>query len=83
MSLEELANAACEHLPDGWELELKLERGSGGVTLFDPCGTDPEISFDGNDLSLDEQVQVCVDFARVREDLPPHFDENFDASDWE
>jgi hypothetical protein len=32
------ANHACEHLPEGWTLELHLEQGSGYFDLIDPKG---------------------------------------------
>ena len=79
----DLCNTVARHLPQGWEITLALESGYGGLKLVDPDGDDPELSLEGNDYSLEEQVQICVDFARVTEELPPHFDPAFDRSDWE
>lgn len=83
MLFNELIDSAAENLPEGWSIAVNIESGYGGVTLFDPSGSDAELSLEGNDFCLDRQLQICIDFARVRESMPPHFDEDFDIGEWE
>lgn len=56
-----MANRVCQHLPDGWELRLCMERGAAWVTLHNPDGDCPELP-DAADKSLEQQVNdaLCV-----------------------
>ena len=56
-------NVPCGELPEGWQLDIRLERGAGSVVLFDPEGH--EMPFDFGDLTLKEQVGEAV--ARAKE----------------
>lgn len=64
-SLQEVANAACRDLPDGWWIEIYLELGSGFMTLFDSAGNEVEVpGYDQNLLS--EQVYDAIEIANGR-----------------
>lgn len=63
MTLHELANQACRDLPEGWIIEIHLERGSGYIDLFNPNGDLIEIpGYDQN--SLDTQFIDVLRIAR-------------------
>jgi hypothetical protein len=65
MSLHELAEHACEHLPDGWRIRIDLEKHSGAVTAIRP--DDTEVQMDDRESELDEQVRAAVHLARDEE----------------
>lgn len=62
--LEREALRACSELPDGWEIEVQLERGYGVVVLIDPDGNDTELPVDG---TLVDALKESIDTA-IRDD---------------
>ena len=54
-----LANRVCQHLPDGWELRLCMEKGAAWVTLHNPDGGTIELP-DAGDKSLEQQVNDAL-----------------------
>lgn len=58
-----LANRVCQHLPDGWELRLCMEKGAAWVTLHNPEGDGIELP-DAGDKSLEQQVNDALCEAR-------------------
>ncbi len=72
--MEAEAMRACSDLPEGWEIEIHLERGYGVVTLIDPKGNDDELPVDGTLFdalkeSIDQAIQAYAGVA-----LGEHFD---------
>tara|TARA_R100000655_G_scaffold110133_1_gene168095 strand:- start:12631 stop:13074 length:444 start_codon:yes stop_codon:yes gene_type:complete len=57
-SVQAIANKVCGDLPDGWEINLCMENGSGWVEAIKPSGYTIEI--DGGDLSLVEQINEAM-----------------------
>lgn len=53
---QELANHACGKLPEGWTINVSLERGSGCVDLLNPDGD----LRDSGPSSCDESIPECV-----------------------
>lgn len=60
-SLEENINRAAAELPEGWIIEINVERGAGWVSLYDNEGMSVVICEDG---TLSEQVSDAIDYAR-------------------
>ena len=58
MDLEAAVQKACGELPDGWTIELHMEKGAGYVSLFGP--DDKEIELDLSDSDLSEQIQEAL-----------------------
>ena len=56
-------NLPCGDLPEGWKLDIRLERHAGDVVLFDPEGH--EVPVELGDLTLKEQVAAAVARARL------------------
>lgn len=54
-----LSNRVCQHLPDGWELRLCMEKGAAWVTLHNPEGDCIELP-DAGDKSLEQQVNDAL-----------------------
>lgn len=56
-----LANQVCRHLPEGWQLDLCMERGAAWVQLSNPDGDGVSLP-DAADKSLEQQVNdaLCV-----------------------
>jgi hypothetical protein len=52
---------AARDIPEGWEVRICIERGSGWVVLFNPAGD--VVDFDGDDLSVPNQVGQAVQYA--------------------
>lgn len=52
VSVKGFANNACRDLPDGWQLTLEMESGSGAFRLFRPDGTE-----------VDEEEYGSVDYS--------------------
>lgn len=62
--LEAEALRACRDLPEGWEIEIHLERGYGVVTVIDPQGNDDELPVEG---TLFDALKETIDTA-IRDD---------------
>lgn len=56
-----LLHKAAGALPDGWEVQVRVERGWGGVVLHDPDGETTDL--DDGETSLSEQVERAIDAA--------------------
>lgn len=61
-NLDRAANRACEILPDGWSLQIDIEKGYGGAVLFDPDGEIVDFPCNHDD-GLAGEVNDAVDFA--------------------
>jgi hypothetical protein len=57
-SFEAVMNKACRELPTGWEIEIRLEQGFGGVVLTSPSGD--EHDFSDSDDSMIDQLNMAV-----------------------
>jgi hypothetical protein len=66
---ESLQNAAGQ-LPEGWIVELCVERGAGWVDLYDPDGDRHELK-EMPDASLAEEVDAAVEEAQRASGLAP------------
>lgn len=60
---------ACEVLPEGWELRIEIEQGSGSAVLSDPDGED--IEFPSNREWLSDEINDAVDHALEVEGVKP------------
>ena len=60
MGLEAAVEEAARDLPEGWTIEIRIEKDAGWVELWGPGG--PE-SVDGS-YNLEEQVRAALDIAR-------------------
>lgn len=60
---EEVQRAAAD-LPDGYEIEIHVEKGYGGVKLIDPDYK--EHSFDDTVDGLSHCITQAIEFARTR-----------------
>jgi hypothetical protein len=69
MGVNELANLVCEHLPQGFHLDLEMELGAGTVRLFDHEGD--EIHQGNTDMELAEQITDALNEARSMAGQPP------------
>lgn len=61
---------AAGQLPEGWIVELCIERGAGWVELYDPDGARHELK-EMPDASLAEEVDAAVDEAQRASGLAP------------
>lgn len=61
--LQGIANHVCEHLPEGWTISMHLEKGYGGVMLFDPKGTEVIPGDADGETTLAEQIAACLNAA--------------------
>jgi len=61
MTFDDLCNMVAGELPEGWEMRIVLEKGYGGVKLYDPFGDkrDPSQS----DGTLESQVFTALEAA--------------------
>lgn len=59
--LNEALQAACGKLPEGWRIELHIERGGGGVELYSPQGV--EVDFPSDHERLDYTVNDALEAA--------------------
>ncbi len=57
-SMEEAVEYAAEHLPEGWEIVIEVENGSGRVLVRGPNRTECDMYIRGTDLT--EQVRAGV-----------------------
>lgn len=60
----QLVNYACADLPDGWEIRLVCELGSGIVTLEDPEGN--EVDFCRDDMRIEDQWLAAIALAKEK-----------------
>lgn len=67
--LNEAIDKAAECLPEGWQIELSVERGSASVTLIRPDGSVIPIEDDEGMVSMVRSAILCAD-AEVRADGP-------------
>lgn len=63
-----LLHQAATQLPEGWEIEVRIERGWGGVRLHCPKGE--TLDLDDGDTSLSKQIEGAVDAARRKASIP-------------
>jgi hypothetical protein len=64
-TLEQALELAARDLPDGWEISINVERGSGSVFITDPDGDSDPMNCD--DLSIVEMVEEAVRIAKKKE----------------
>lgn len=69
MGINELANLVCEHLPQGYIVDLEMELGAGTVRLFDHEGD--EIHQGNTDMDIAEQITDALNEARSMAGQPP------------
>lgn len=62
MDIQELLNIAERDLPEGWVIEIYVERGSAGVRLEDPDGDGMPCDFAG--LGIEDQVKTAIKTAQ-------------------
>ena len=53
---------AAEHLPDGYEIHVNIERGAGEVEIFDMCGDIVELEYE-DDEKFDDTIIRAVKVA--------------------
>ena len=65
-TLQQAANIGCQHLPEGWQISLYLEKDAGYFELTNPDGDkiDPD-AFQGESLAeeLNEMLNIANGFA--------------------
>lgn len=66
--LGEAIERAARLLPDGYEILVRIERGSGIVELYDDEGNKPDSFVDGELLS--SNIHDAIGYALTREGLP-------------
>lgn len=59
---ESAIQRACRELPEGWSMQIELERGAGDVTLFNAWDIVVDFGQDF-DSSISEQVEAAIDAA--------------------
>ena len=59
MFVQAMANRVCKHLPEGWQLDLCMERGAAWVQLSNPDGDGVSLP-DAADKSLEEQINDAI-----------------------
>jgi hypothetical protein len=65
VNINDFANMACRDLPDGWELLLRMEKGSGGFDLYAPDGIFVHSEdYSSVDNSLVEQGMKAIEYAQ-------------------
>jgi hypothetical protein len=62
--IQTVANKVCGQVPEGWEVQLCMERGAAWVTLRNPDG-DFEPLPDAADKSIEEQINDALAAAGV------------------
>ena len=58
ITLDDLLEKAAEVLPEGWSLRIDVERGSGGVTMIRPDGSEEDIQ--PEDMNIKEQFARAI-----------------------
>lgn len=66
-ALHEAVEFAAEFLPDGWEIEIKIERDGGSVHLYDEWGDDHD--YPSNFECLADQVRDAAEYAIETQEL--------------
>jgi hypothetical protein len=61
-------NMACSELPDGWEIEIQLERGISLLGLFPPNGARQDFSAPG--MTMTDQFLKALAAAKASNSLP-------------
>lgn len=69
MSINELVNLVCEHLPHGFKLDLDMERGAALVRLFDDDYD--ELQQGNSDMTVGDQITDALNEARSMVNQPP------------
>lgn len=76
LTLQQAANVACKHLPEGWRISLNMEKDAGYFELTNPNGDEIDpITFQGESLAeeLNEMLNIANGFAEgirnAQEDL--------------
>ncbi|MDN7671295.1 hypothetical protein QZM22_01855 [Burkholderia oklahomensis] len=59
---------ACEELPEGYEIEIMLERDAGTVDVCGPDGGRLDVDFDGTtfDWRVHAAIDAAIDAARIQ-----------------
>lgn len=57
----DIYNRVCRDLPEGYDIQVYMENGSGYVTLTDPSGDNLE--FPNDYWPIDEQIESALNFA--------------------
>jgi len=60
--LYEAVERACTDLPDGWSIQLVMEKGAGWVELYDDCGVHCD-DFPTDNERIDYTVNDAIDAA--------------------
>lgn len=60
LSLENMINRAAGALPEGWQIQVEVEAGYGGVVVTSPDGTKTPIEQD--DADLPQKFQAAIDY---------------------
>jgi len=68
-NLQTAVNHAARELPEGWQILISVERGSGWAELFNADGGKEEPNL--SDLELFDQVYACTKFARAAQSKTP------------
>jgi hypothetical protein len=63
-SLSAAVQAAARDLPEGWELQINVEKGAGWVTAGKQ-NAEQYIDFERGGMTLSEQIAECVKIARA------------------
>ncbi|AOJ09641.1 hypothetical protein WS71_20225 [Burkholderia mayonis] len=53
---------ACAELPEGWEINVCMERDAGGIDIYDPAGQ--KLDFDSDADHFDWRIHEAIDAAR-------------------
>ncbi len=60
MDMSRIIDMAARDLPEGYTIEISIERGSAWVSLSDPDST---VIHEAESMRLPDQVLECIDFA--------------------
>jgi hypothetical protein len=66
--LYEAVTRACSELPDGWTIELRMERGAGWIELYDSEGN--QVDFPSNHERLDYTLIDAIEAAQLTAAAP-------------
>lgn len=59
----EIAERVCQHLPEGWEIQLCMENGAACVKVFEQREGGVDRIIDGSDQTLEEQLNEALNVA--------------------
>ena len=65
MTLDQAVEYAAEHLPEGWKIEICVEKGAGWCDLYDPEGDFRSTPDYDSETKLGDQVREIVGIAKV------------------